>query len=424
MRVLLISANTETINMVPLPLGLNCVAVAARNAGHQVQLLDLMGSGDNRSIIHEAVERLDPDVIGISVRNIDNQHMSEARFLLEPVRDLVKSCRALSKAKVVVGGAGFSIFPEAALRYLDADIGICGEGEVSFAKLLEALQRGEDPSGIPGVCLPGRKVETASALRAELTSLPLPDPSLWSIPAGAKGEISVPFQTRRGCPMRCSYCSTPALEGTAIRTQGIEAAVAGIARHVAAGFNSFYFVDNTFNLPPQYAKDLCDAIGAAGLGISWRCILYPGSIDEELVRKMVEAGCVEVSLGFESGSPAVLRSLNKKYTLDDVRAASEMLKTHGIRRMGFLLLGAPGETRESVEESLAFADSLQLDMLKLSVGIRIYPDTALAEIARQEGVIAEDDDLLFPRFYLAKGLDEWLRPMLLQWMSSRPYCMM
>ncbi len=422
MRVLLISANTETINMVPLPLGLNCVAVAARNAGHDVRLLDLMGSADNRRIIRDAVQGFRPGVIGISARNVDDQFMAEPRFLLEPIRDTVSMCRACSDATIVVGGAGFSIFPEAALRYLKADLGICGEGEVAFTTLLGALERGEDLSDIPGLCLPGTGVQMGCAVREGLETLPLPDPSLWAVHPGAGEEIWIPFQTRRGCPMRCSYCSTPALEGTRIRKHPIDAVVKGIARHVAAGFNRFYFVDNTFNLPPKYAKDLCSALGSAGLRIRWRCILYPGFVDEEMVRKMAEAGCVEVSLGFESGCPAILRNLNKKYDVAQVRAASEMLRDYGIYRIGFLLLGGPGETRESVRESLAFADSLKLDMLKLTMGIRIYPGTAVEKAAREEGQVTEEDDLLVPRFYLARGLEGWLGPTVREWMIGRPYC--
>jgi len=422
MRVLLISANTETINMVPLPLGLNCVAVAARNAGHDVQLLDLMGDGDNAEIIHHAVQRLAPEVIGISIRNVDNQQMAQTRFLLEPVHDIIELCRSCSDATIVLGGAGFSIFPEAVLRYLKADLGICGEGEVAFTALLKALERGDDLSGIPGLCLPGATVPVGSATRADLEALPFPDPSLWTVPADAAAEIWVPFQTRRGCPMKCSYCSTPGLEGTAIRKHPVAAVVKGIARQVAAGFRQFYFVDNTFNFPPRYAKDLCTALAAARLGIRWRCILYPGMVDRELARAMAEAGCVEVSLGFESGCPDMLENLNKKYSLDQVRLASELLREFGIRRMGFLLLGGPGETRESVQESLAFADSLELDLLKLTLGIRIYPGTALEQVAREEGVIAKGDDLLMPRFYLSKELDGWLNPMIREWMATRPYC--
>ncbi len=138
MRVLLISANTETINMVPLPLGLNCVAVAVRDAGHEVEMIDLMGNGDNRAVIEGAVKRLTPQVIGISVRNIDDQKMTDTKFLLDPVREAVSICRELSCAPIVLGGAGYSIFPAEVLGYLRADMGVRCEGEAVFPALLAA----------------------------------------------------------------------------------------------------------------------------------------------------------------------------------------------------------------------------------------------------------------------------------------------
>ena len=424
MNVLLISANTETINMIPLPLGLNCVAVAARNAGHDVHLLDLMGGGDHHELIRKAIQQSRPALIGVSVRNVDNQHMGETRFLLEPVQNIIAQCHAFSNAVIVIGGAGFSIFPHAVLRYLKADMGICGEGEMAFTTLIEALERGDNLSNIAGLCLPGKSVQLVTAERVKLDILPLPDPSIWSVPSGNKNEIWIPYQTRRGCPMKCAYCSTPALEGTAIRKHSVDEVVKGIARHVAAGFNNFYFVDNTFNFPPNYTKELCESLISSNMGIRWRCILYPGFVDEEMVQLMAKAGCVEVSLGFESGSAEILKNLSKKYTVEQVRFASELLKKYGIKRMGFLLLGGPGETKETVLESLAFADSLELDMLKLTVGIRIYPGTILEKIAREEGLIAEGDDLLLPRFYLAKGLEGWLDPTIRTWMAERPFCTM
>ena len=126
-------------------------------------------------------------------------------------------------------------------------------------------------------------------------------------------------------------------------------------------------------------------------------------------------------MGFEGGSEMVLQRMNKRFKLDDVRITCERLKESGIRRSGFLLLGGPGETRESIEESLAFADSLQLDALKISIGIRIYPNTGLAKIAVDEGVISSEDDLLLPRFYLAKGLDKWIHKTVNDWMADRSF---
>ena len=146
-------------------------------------------------------------------------------------------------------------------------------------------------------------------------------------------------------------------------------------------------------------------------------------MDEELVKNMAEAGCKEVSLGFESGSIKILRALNKNFQPKEVRRVSEMLRRYGIQRMGFLLLGGPEENRKTVEESLAFADSLDLEAMKITMGIRIYPYTHLAQIAIEEGVIAPDDDLLFPKFYMAPDLEEWLRSTVSDWMDGRPHWM-
>lgn len=423
MKVLLISANTESINMIPLPLGLNCVAVAARNAGHSVHLLDLMGSDDYQGQLHEAIGQYKPDLIGISVRNIDNQNMIETKFLLEPVKEVIAHCRTMSDSPIVVGGAGFSIFPRATLDYLGADMGICGEGEIALVALLHSMESGAPPLGIPGLCLRNGAANCASS-REHLKLLPLPDPTLWSAPPSMHDEIWIPVQSRRGCPMQCVYCSTPMLEGTAIRMHPVHDMVDCIARHTELGYRRFYFVDNTFNFPPDYAKELCRALADTHPGVEWRCILYPGKIDEELVRLMARAGCVEVSLGFESGSSKILENLHKKYTLDQVRKASCLLKSYGIQRMGFLLLGGPGETKETVMESLCFADSLELDMLKLTIGIRIYPGTILSDIAVREGIIDKTNELLTPRFYIAHGIKEWILPTLQTWMRNRPYCIM
>ena len=138
---------------------------------------------------------------------------------------------------------------------------------------------------------------------------------------------------------------------------------------------------------------------------------------------MARAGCTQVSLGFESGSERILKNMNKIFSPEEVSQISEMLSEQGIRQMGFLLLGSPGETRESVEESLVFADSLKLDALKITVGVRIYPHTLLEKIARDEGVTSSHDDLLLPRFYLAKGLEDWLPETSKKWVATRRHWM-
>jgi len=135
MKVLLISANTDRIIMPTLPLGLACVAAATQKSGHEVKMVDLMIERDAQSALKGTVEGFPPDIIGISVRNIDDQNMENPRFLLDRAKEIVSECRSLSNAKIVLGGAGYCIFPEKALSFLGADMGIQGEGEVAFPAL-------------------------------------------------------------------------------------------------------------------------------------------------------------------------------------------------------------------------------------------------------------------------------------------------
>lgn len=404
MRVLLVSANTERIKMPTLPLGLALVAAAVRQAGHEVSFLDLLGETEPDATLQSVIRTFSPEAIGISVRNVDDQDMATRQFLLEPVKDVVSTCRALTECPIVLGGAGYSMFPDAALAYLDADFGIHGEGERAFPALLEALHQGRDLSGITGLHVAGRGLQTTRCFEPELDRLPFPLEDLWSSADRDDAQLWVPVQTRRGCPHECSYCSTAAIEGRSVRFRSPQLVVEHVAQVASAGFRRLYFVDNTFNLPPSYAMKLCRAISSVRLDIEWRCILYPHNVPEELVTSMAAAGCVEVSLGFESGSKQVLRAMNKRFDPEEVREISDRLAAGGIRRMGFLLLGGPGETKQTVRESLDFADSLHLEMLNTTIGIRIYPGTPLARTAVDDGMIASDDDLLLPRYYLQREL--------------------
>jgi radical SAM superfamily enzyme YgiQ (UPF0313 family) len=346
--------------------------------------------------------------------------MRTPRFLLDQARDAVAWCKESSMAPIVLGGAGFSILPQAILDYLDADMGIQGEGEIIFPELLQRLHARAGTEMIPGLYHRGKPAPARRVFAKDLTLLPLPDPALLARSLSGAKDAPVPVQSRRGCPMSCSYCSTPVIEGKSMRWRSPESIVAWLARWVQEGFKHFYFVDNTFNLPPSYAIQLCSQIIAAGLDISWRCILFPGGLSPKLLDVLARAGCKEVSIGFESGAENVLRSMNKQYDLAEVCRASESLRQHHIRRMGFLLLGGPGETRDTVETSLAYAESLELDSLKISIGIRIYPNTQLARLAIEEGLVSSEQELLFPRFYLVRGLEDWIYDAVAKRLSSRP----
>ena len=356
----------------------------------------------------DAVSRFRPDVVGISVRNIDDQKMAQPDFLLDKAAEVVRACREASPAPQVLGGAGYSIFPAAALAYLGADYGIVGEGERAFPALLDALEAGGDPAAVPGVVVRGAGGGETRMTPARLDELPSPYPDLARCLDLADPELWVPVQTRRGCPLDCSYCSTPQIEGRTIRMRTPQRVADELARLADAGAKRFHFVDNTFNLPPSYALELCREIVARGRSIAWRAIVYPHQVSDEMVEAMAEAGCVEVSIGSESCCDPILHSLNKRFTAAEVREVAQRFARAGITRYGFLMLGVPGETRATVTESCELADSLDLSVLKITIGVRIYPNTPLARQAVAEGVIDAADDLLRPRFYMAPAVAGWV----------------
>lgn len=195
-------------------------------------LLNLMFEGDAESAVRDRIEEFRPGIIGISVRNIDDQNMEAPKFLLPRVREVVATCRRSCDAPIVLGGAGYSIFPESALNYLGANMGIRGEGETTFPAVVERVERRAPVTGLPGIYLPGLP-PTDRRFARNLDDLPLPDAGLWIPSDPGSTEFWVPVQSRRGCPMDCSFCSTSAIEGRSIRRHS-PTAIAEWLAHLAA----------------------------------------------------------------------------------------------------------------------------------------------------------------------------------------------
>ncbi len=226
-------------------------------------------------------------------------------------------------------------------------MGIRGEGETPFVMLLDRLEKGVDLSDIPGLRLSNKGQQRAVLYSKTLDDFIMPQPHIHlEIPDKADDNpIWMPIQTRRGCPMDCSYCSTSAIEGRHIRRHSPQRVVENIRAYRDAGIQHFFFVDNTFNFPASYAEAICDRIISEKLKIKSRCIVYPAKDDVRLVHKMVKAGFREVSLGFESGADIILRSFNKRFSLNEVKRISGLFKKKSVFQMGFLLLGGQGRNQ-------------------------------------------------------------------------------
>lgn len=415
MRILFLSPNQCRLVMLPLPLGLASV-VASLGPEHEVRVLDFMFLDNPLAQVDKAVVEFRPELIGISVRNIDNQDSREPEVYFPQVEELVAHVQELGPAPVILGGAGFSVAPREFMEYTGADFGIVGEGEESFVRFLQAYSEKEWDK-VPGLIWRQkgglRQNPPHRVPRLDL----LPRPALeyftpWGYqetPGSAGLPGMIPVQSRRGCPMKCVYCTTPQLEGPEIRAWAPEQVASWLAAWQEEwGLNRFCFVDNIFNCPPDYGRRLCRAIMELRLPLEWICLINPAFPDPELFHLIRAAGGTMVQVGNESGSELVLSRLGKGFGRRQVERTLKLLEGEGLPYTCFLLMGGPGETRETVQESVALLERYQPRMVNLKAGIRIHPGLPLHKIALAEGVVKPADNLLWPRFYLAPALREWI----------------
>lgn len=415
MRILFISPNRLRLIAPPLPLGLAAL-VAAVEKEHEVRVLDFMFLADPLEEVRRLVAGWQPELIALSLRNIDNQDIRHPTLFFPEYRDLTALLRNLSPAPILLGGAGFSILPRELQEYVGADWGLAGEGEEALQTFLRtyATRKWEEVPGL--VWREGGSWRLNPAQRVnDLEGLPSPalkhfTPRLYHEAQGsAKLPGVIPVQSRRGCPMQCIYCTTRLLEGRRIRGWPPEVVAAWLRDwHERWGLTRFYFVDNIFNLPLDYARGLCRAIDDLRLPLEWGCLINPAFPDRELFRQIRGAGGVMVQVGNESGSELMLANLGKGFGRQQVETTLQMLQEEGLPFFCFLMLGGPGETRETVEESVAFMEKYQPQMVNLTVGVRIYPGLALHRRALEEGVVAPGDNLLWPRFYLSPAIRDWI----------------
>jgi radical SAM superfamily enzyme YgiQ (UPF0313 family) len=426
-RMLFFSLNSSRLLMPTFPLGLASL-VASLGPGHSFRVIDFMFEADPRQKVLATLEDFQPELITLSLRNIDNQDSCFPELFFPEAQEFCRWLRTRTQAPVVLGGSAFSICPQELLDYLEADMGIVGEGELSLRALADSYPWG-DWTTVPGLVWQdkGRWRENPAQPVRDLDALPVPaleyfTPQKYHEAVGtAKQPGVMTIQSRRGCPMRCRYCTTARLEGTQVRTlaPGRVAAMMADGYH-RFGLRRYYFVDNLFNHPREYSRRLCQAIKDLNLPLEWTCLINPAFPDEKLFHLIREAGGNQVQVGNESGSDLVLTGLGKGFSRGQVEETLQLLERANLRYTCFLLIGGPGETPATVQESVALLEGYRPFMVNLKAGIRIYPHTALYDQALAEGVIAPGDNLLWPHFYLSPAVADWIWDYLKDLTSRHP----
>jgi radical SAM superfamily enzyme YgiQ (UPF0313 family) len=427
MKILLISTNRCTLPMPVMPIGACIVAHAAESAGHTVFFLDLMFTGDPLAEIELALARCKPDAIGLSVRNIDNNDMRGTVFFMNDLLSVVAAIRKRTGAPLIVGGAALGVMPEQILRLAPETIAVVGDGEMVFPRLLDRISRAQPFSDLPGVAFIENGVfhRNISAASEFSTTCPAPDYQRWlNISAYRSRMATVPVQTKTGCQFQCVYCTYPKIEGSTWRLKDPGSVADTVARFAAAGLRDVELVDSVFNAPLGHAMEVCAALARVGHKARLQCLeMNPRDFDDPLVTAMERAGFTGMGITLESASDPVLQGLRKGFTSLDVHHAAEVVRRHRIPCAWIFLLGGPGETKESVRETLRFAGKhiRPMDVAFFNTGIRIYPGTELESIARKQGVLSlPPEEMLSPVFYVSPDVDAgWLDRELKSAMNSR-----
>lgn len=394
-RVLLISSNTAVDPYPVYPLGMAVVAGALQATGHQVQQYDCLAFGEDS--LAERLAEFAPDLISISLRNIDNVDSlsGESGWYLQRTRTLVEKLRSLSRAPIVVGGPALTIMPELIAEYLAVDHAIIGEGERALPQLVADLAAGKQPPQL---------IQRGQALCGNDFSTPLYDAAL--IPFYLEQSGMLNLQTKRGCPYACLYCSYPHLEGNQFRVRDAQLVVEEMLRlKQEHGVDKLFFTDSVFNDPQGDYLVLVEEILRRDPGIKWSAFFRPQGFGRSELALMKRAGLYALELGTDAASNQTLKGLNKNLTIEEVFAVNQACIDERLPAAHFVMFGGPDEDEASVSEGLANLHLLGPSVVFAFSGIRIFPDSPLQRRALAEGVIAAATSLLKPVHYFSPQID-------------------
>jgi anaerobic magnesium-protoporphyrin IX monomethyl ester cyclase len=355
------------------PLGLGYIAAVLREAGHKVKLLDPEPVRMSLKALGDALEREDPDLVGIGC--------ATPNFLI--AQKIARMAKERTHAKVSIGGVHVSAMPEDTLRdFPEFDFVVVGEGEYTVLD----IANGKDPSSIEGLVhrSGGRVVRNPDRpWITDVDSLPFPardlvdlrlyNPSVY-VDIGKKSATMI---TSRGCPSRCTFCASHLTLGRGFRPHSPEYVIREM-EHLVRDYGVKHLViqDDTFTLDKERAKRICRLMIEKKLNVSWYCFSRVNGISRDLVGIMKKAGCYSIGYGVESASEEVLQNIKKGITPDEVRRAFKITRDFNIRILAFFMFGNPGDTRKTIEETIRFAKELKPELAFFNLLVP-YPGTEI-----------------------------------------------
>jgi len=372
-----------------LPLGLLSMAACLRREGHEVSVAHL-GQYRRKDAV-ALLREMGTDLVGLSCFTF---HRHET---LELARDLRKA----SGARIVLGGPHAAPLAPQILEHSAAvDAVACGEGERTMVELAARLQRGEPLAGTPGLVARegGHIVEgPAVPLLEDLDELPTSSEMTFPILG-----LSVPYQLRhltasRGCAAACIFCRAPNAWGRRVRRRTVASFLAEVATlRRERGLVFLSFRDDTFTADRAWVQELCRGLIEQGSDVHWDCQTRVSELDAETADLMRRAGCVQVQVGLESGSPRMLRTLRKPFSLEQAHRAVQACRAAGLLVSMYLIYGVPGEEEEDIRQTEQFVRECRPASLSVAHLCK-YPGTALAADVEAERWFREPGDDLHVR---------------------------
>jgi len=408
------------------PLGLSLIANYLRRYGHNVEIeYPFLPDIDFKRNIREAIERIEPDFVGIGIRNLDTCMSCEQYgdfkgndyrtfYFLPQVKEIVSEVkRVIPHVPIVVGGGGFTISPVAILKYLGLRYGIAGEGEVPFLQFIEAFPDKDKISQIPNMVYPYNEGYWINPRRSYAFEQ---GPTLFH--RDPKFNFSYqtngfPVMVKRGCNQACSYCVEPLIEGRRFVFRSIADVLDELKAiaEIPAGNSTIFFADTEFNVPdPRYCSKLVKAILRAGLHERFRFVsqFIPRPFDLDFAKLLAEAS-FSVMFSCESFSNMVLQRNQISYQEIDIIKAIDKCERVGMRCTVTLIFGLPGETFETLDHTLHRMKQYPVSQLRAyeyTVGGRIYQGTPLCSFVERNNPSSnlygtESEGYLLPYYYCA-----------------------
>ena len=354
MRFLLINPFYSISETPSPPLGLAFLAGALEAAGVEVKLLDFVVYPYSKSFLSEALADFSPDIVGVTSVTMTFNHA------IEIVKD-VKHLRP--DITTIMGGPHVSFCPvETMDAFPELDLIVLGEGEETLVELTCGIEKGKKTTNIPGLVYRQGSEIINNGFRKQLVDINrLPVPARHLLPLGRYRALgmAISMTTSRGCPFKCIFCVGRKMVGAKVRYRHPEKVVDEMEYLCSLDFPQINIADDLFTAKAEHAIGVCNEILKRHLQVKWTSFARVDTVTREVLSKMREAGCHTVSFGIESANAGILKTIKKGITTDQVVRAAELCNDVGMIPHASFILGLPGETPETLEETIAFGERLK-----------------------------------------------------------------